>query len=284
MPAFLTLAYAPDIAAQVAAVAGWRQAATVTHSIGFAVAVSAVVSLASRAWGGEWRRALGLSLFSIVAHDAMDLGQGGDRWFAWPLYTGVVGPSAPWIPRSLVGEVSIFGSLAAILALVHRWQAPATHRRLWTRSRLWGATVAVLMAMSATAVHFVRDRREFQYEEAVRLVAAARPAEALARLDQAAQWPAPSRPGRIEYLRAEAYAGLGDRQRAESLYLAADAIDPRYFWVVADLAAFYAGGDATPAERARLAQPYVERLRRDFATEAALPQMLERVDRLLGSR
>lgn len=85
-------------------------------------------------------------------------------------------------------------------------------------------------------------------------------------------------------MRAEAYAGMGDRRRAEVYYLRAYRADRMYFWAVADLALFYASSDAPEAERRRLAAPYLSRLRSEFAGHPALPEILARVQRKLTAR
>jgi hypothetical protein len=75
---------------------------------------------------------------------------------------------------------------------------------------------------------------------------------------------------------------MGDRPRAEAYYLRAYLADPTYFWAVADLALFYASSGEPIAERRRLAAPYLNRLRTEFAGHPGLPEILARVERKLA--
>jgi tetratricopeptide (TPR) repeat protein len=106
---------------------------------------------------------------------------------------------------------------------------------------------------------------------------------ALEVLARAERWPSTTKPGRIDYVRAEAYAGMGDRRRAEMYYLRADRADPTYFWTVADLTIFYASSSDPIAERRRLVAPYLNRLRSEFEGHPALPKVLSRVERKLAA-
>jgi hypothetical protein len=106
---------------------------------------------------------------------------------------------------------------------------------------------------------------------------------ALEVLARAEPWPSTTKPGRIDYVRAEAYAGMGDRRRAETYYLRAYRADPTYFWTVADLALFYASSGGPVAERRRLVAPYLNRLRSEFVGHPALPEILARVERKLAA-
>jgi hypothetical protein len=83
-------------------------------------------------------------------------------------------------------------------------------------------------------------------------------------------------------VRAEAYAGMGDRGRAEIYYLRAYRADRTYFWAVADLALFYASSEEPVEERRRLAAPYLSRLRTEFVGHPALPAILSRVEQKLA--
>jgi hypothetical protein len=75
---------------------------------------------------------------------------------------------------------------------------------------------------------------------------------------------------------------MGDRRHAETYYLRACRADRTYFWAVADLALFYASSDEPVAERRRLAGPYLNRLRTEFAGYPPLPETLARVERKLA--
>jgi tetratricopeptide (TPR) repeat protein len=285
----IILAYLPDIAAQFAAFAGWRYAGSFTHSIGFAVAAAGAAGLLAVCLSGSFRSMAALTLLSVLAHNLMDLGQGpGSRLFGWPLYLQPI-DSLSLIPRSLVGESAVLGVAAGVALLVtHRWQP----RRSWDRTSrpvvsstprdLLSAGVSAAMLLLAATTHYLRDQRESNLVEARRLAAGHQYAETLEMLDRAGAWPSTARPGRIEHLRAEAYAGLGDLHSAERLYREAYELDPDYFWSVGDLAVFYARSDLPRDERVRLVEPYVRRLQQDFATHPALEVFLARINRHLA--
>ena len=146
----------------------------------------------------------------------------------------------------------------------------------------WNAAVGIVV-LAALVTHSLRDQREAQLDRGRTLVEQGAYQAALEALARAEPWPSPTKPGRIDYARAEAYAGMGDRQRAEVYYLRAYRADRTYFWVVADLALFYASSDLPVAERRRLAAPYLRRLRSEFAGNPALPEILARVERKLAA-
>ena len=135
--------------------------------------------------------------------------------------------------------------------------------------------------MGAVVTHSLRDAREAQLEIGRTLVEGGTYQAGLEALARAEPWPSTTKPGRIDYLRAEAYAGMGDRQRAEDYYLRAYRADRTYFWAVADLALFYASSGKPAAERRRLTAPYASQLRAEFAGHPALSETLTRVERKL---
>jgi len=195
------------------------------------------------------------------------------------------------IPTDFLHETAVFGGLlVAFLGLryaAQRWTGQKAidppvsgyRRRLWLGR---GFIVAVVFAAAAT--HSLRDRREAQLETGRALVEQRAYPAALEVLVRAERWPSTVNPGRIDYVRAEAYAGMGDRHRAEAHYLRAYAADPMYFWTVADLAVFYASSSGSVTERRRLIAPYLSRLQTEFARDPALPEILARVEgKLAGS-
>ena len=70
--------------------------------------------------------------------------------------------------------------------------------------------------------------------------------------------------------------------RAEEAYLRSYRAEPGYFWLVADLAAFYAGTDRSLEERRRLVDPLLARLKDEFRDEPGLPEALGRIERRLA--
>jgi hypothetical protein len=291
LPAVVTLAYLPDIMAQLCLLAGWSDGRLLGHSVMFAVAASpAIAAVLMRLAGVSFVRAFVTALVSLVVHDVLDLAQATDRAPWWPLSNRPIGFDLGLIPSDLLGEATVFGGLLlAFLALRHaakRWAGqnavdpviPGEGRSRWVWLG-WAFIAAVVLA--AVVTHSLRDARDSQLETGRALVEERAYQAGLEALARAEPWPSTTKPGRIDYVRAEAYAGMGDRQRAEAYYLRAYRADPTYFWVVADLALFYASAGEPLAERRRLVAPYLSRLRSEFAGYPVLPQILARVERKL---
>jgi membrane-bound metal-dependent hydrolase YbcI (DUF457 family) len=291
LPAVVVLAYLPDIVAQLGLIAGWSDSRLLGHSVLFAVAVSpAVAAVLVRLAGVSFTRALVTTLVSLLAHDVLDLAQATDRAPWWPLSDRPIGVDLGLIPTGLLREAAVFGGLLvtflAIRHLSHRWAGQrAVNRAIRVAGPAWyawlGRAFIVAVVVAAVVTHSLRDAREAQLETASNLIEQRQYQAGLEALARAEPWPSTTKPGRIDYARAEAYAGMGDRQRAEIYYLRAYRADRMYFWAVADLALFYASSDEPVAERRRLAAPYLSRLRSEFAGHPALPPILERVKRKL---
>lgn len=294
IPAVVFLAYVPDIVTQVGFLVGWSKGRLLGHSVVLAVTASLVIAaLLMRLAAVSFTRAFLTSLVSLLVHDVLDLAQATDRAPWWPLSDRPMSLDLAVIPTDFLHETAVFGGLLlAFLALRHAAQRWAGQKALdpaisgeGYRQRVWlsrGFIVAVLLTAAVT--HSLRDRREAQLETGRALVEQRAYPAALEVLAQAERWPSSVNPGRIDYVRAEAYAGMGDRRRAEAYYLRAYGADPMYFWTVADLAVFYASSSESVAERRRLIAPYLSRLRTEFARDPALPEILARVEgRLAGS-
>jgi tetratricopeptide (TPR) repeat protein len=232
-------------------------------------------------------------LFCLWAHDVLDLLHGTDRRPWWPLSERAVGVLWEQMDWGLNGELLLFGSGFALFLLVRgvslRWRRPdgrarqapqpASSRRLI----LLGHVMTTLILLCAAGTHYARGVRERQFDAAEALLARHDYPGALAALDEADRWPSTAKPGRTDYLRAEACLGLGDRARAEEHYIRSCRADPAYFWALADLTVFYATSDAPLDERRRRTAPYVKRLRRDFAGHEGLPGLLQRLERRLAA-
>jgi len=293
LPAVVVLAYLPDIVAQLGLIAGWSDSRLLGHSVIFAVAVSpAIAVVLMRVARVSFPRAFITALVSLLVHDALDLGQATDRAPWWPLSDRPIGVDLGFIPSDLLREAAVFGGLlVAFLALSHaarRWAGQsAVHPTIagegHARLAWLGRAFIVAVVVAAAVTHSLRDAREAQLETARDLVEQRAYQAGLEALARAEPWPSTTKPGRIDYVRAEAYAGMGDRQRAETYYLRAYRADRMYFWAVADLALFYASSDAPEAERRRLVGPYLSRLRTEFAGHPALPEMLTRVEGKLAA-
>jgi hypothetical protein len=288
LPAAVTLAYLPDIVAQLGLLAGWSNARLLGHSVLFAVAVSpAVAAMLMQLARVSFSRAFLTVLLSLLVHDVLDLAQATDRAPWWPLSGRPVGIDLGLIPTDLLREAAVFGGLLlGFLALhhaAHRW---AGHRP--TASPMPGGNNTRLVWLSrgfiggvvltAVVTHSLRDEREAQLETGRALLEQRAYQVGFDALARAERWPSTTKPGRIDYVRAEAYAGMGDRRLAEAYYLRAYQADRTYFWVVADLALFYASSGEPLAERRRLAAPYLNQLRTEFIGHPELAKILERLE------
>jgi tetratricopeptide (TPR) repeat protein len=289
LPASIGLAYVPDVAERLLS-PFVGNATLATHSFVFALALSLPAAAVLRAlFGVPLRRGFAVCAFSIGFHDVLDLFHADDRAPLWPLWNGIVDLSV--LPSSARAEVVIFGGWLAAF-LLGGWLAvrPKAERiaaaslRRGPRLVRWASTgVMALLFVVPFGVYKLRAHRDDQLEDAQELLDRGRHAEALAMLGQAERWPSSVRAERLDHLRAEAYDGLGDRPRAEAHYLRAYRADPRYFWIVADLAAFYASGDEPKEVRRERARPYLDVLEREFAGKKDLPRVLERIRRRLDA-
>ena len=281
--AMIVLAYLPDIAAQGLHAAGIADVSKITHSLGFAVASAPVAGwLLARARLASLRFAMTMAFLSVSLHIVLDLLQGTDRAVLWPLTAHRMSLGVALVPASLLGEVTIVSIGVALLLAVYRMRGGSLGG-LWRPQAVVPAVCVGLIAALALTTHVLRDDRERQLRAAKWLIEKQHAYSlGLQVLDRADRWPSPAKPGRIAYLRAEAFNRLGDRHRAEEHYLQSYAADPTYFWVVADLAIFYASGPEPEAVRRRAAAPYLERLRGRFSRHPELPETLERVQKLLA--
>jgi membrane-bound metal-dependent hydrolase YbcI (DUF457 family) len=281
------LAYLPDIASFVLRFAGLEQGRVVGHSLLFAVVSSVVAAPALVALGApSLLRGWLVALLSVLCHDLLDLLQSTDRMPLWPFSHKVMGFASGLIPGRSLAEAAIFGPLFLVFLIVWgsrgierlRTADPAARRRF---AAGWMAASALMLV--AAVVHKARDMYTDRYEVAARLLEQRRPEEALKALEQPEDWLSNSRPGRADYLRAEAHRLMGDRATAEKYYLSSYATDPDSFWTVADLAGFYASSDLPAEERERLVAPYLARLQRDFRHNRHLPRVLARIARHLAA-
>jgi hypothetical protein len=278
LPFLVGLAYLPDIVTQAGTLAGWSAAPRASHSLlfGFVSAPLAATVLAV-VFHYPPRRGFILAAGSILLHDALDVLQGSDRRPLWPFSQSSVDLPWPLIPQQSWLEASLFGAGLALYLLLRGWRPTEPES---------GAPItlglAAVIAALALGTHALRGVREAQLEAARSSIELHDYARGLPLLEQALRWPSTAKPGRADYLRGEAYFGLGDRPQAERAYLEAYAADPHYFWVVADLAAFYASGSEPETARRDRAEPFLRRLRTDFADHPALPQTLARVEGLLA--
>lgn len=290
IPFVVALAYLPDIVAQLIDLSGWSDAGRLTHSIAFALTASALIAIATRRFARlSFRRAFIITSSSIVSHDLLDLAQATDRVPWWPLSDHPISLGFT-LPTDAYTEGLLFGSAFGLFLIgrqvvlrlaTGRWRRrqPLDHRRPWAVWLARAATAAIMLA--ALLTHSLREFRERRLHLARTLIEHGEYSRVFGVLEEAERWPSTAKPGRIEYLRAEAYAALGDRSQAEYHYLTAYRADPSYFWVLADLAVFYASSDQPEAERRRIVAPYLSRLQTEFGQHPHLLHVLVRVERKL---
>ena len=275
----VALAYLPDIAVQAGVLAGVRSLTIVSHSLLFALAVSAALALPlARLLRTGAAAAFVLVLASLLLHDAMDMLQSPGRMPFWPIRLRV--DAGRWIPSRLPDE--ILACLPPLLvAVTVRW------RRLWPRTSLRrdGAALAAAagIVILAATVNQTRGQRQRDYRQARQLAESGQYRAALEACARADRWPSTAQPGRIDYIRAVAWLGLGDRARAEQFYLRSYDAEDGYIWAVADLALFYADSTAPIEERRAQAGHWLTILRTDFPRHRALPRLVERVERRLAA-
>ncbi len=291
-PTLVGLAYLPDIVSQMAAILGFTDVRVVTHSALFAICAAVPVGGGLAKLGAISRpAAFSIAVLSILLHDVLDLLQGTDQQLGWPFSGRHLGLDLHVIPMNSRAELFLFGVpfclfVAAWTALRHRVARADSEepgkRRIYSRA-IWTSrvlTAAILVAASTT--HYLRGMRDQQSEEVYSLLQAQKIGAAITLIESAERWPSTVKPGRLDYAVAEAHALNGDRSQSERHYLRAYDADPDYFWVVADLAVFYATSDLPAGARRLQAEPYLRRLRSEFADHPDLPRILGKVDRKLA--
>jgi membrane-bound metal-dependent hydrolase YbcI (DUF457 family) len=286
-PALVAIAYLPDLAAQLVRLASGGDARQSTHSVFFALVASLPLAL-GLAWlcGVRLSRAFAVVLGSVLAHDAMDVLQWPGRRPWWPFshWTPAI---EPVLPTGAAAEILIFGGIAALALAGRAWSLRRSGQGIATgvldlaASPVWARVALALLAAAAAFTHHKRGLREDQAAAAARRLEEGDAAGALRFLDDASRWPAVGRPGRLDLLRGEALASLGQFEEAEPLFRRARQADPLNFWAVADLAEFYASLPRPAEERCRLVEPLVNELRLRFRLHPRVDEILARVERKL---
>ncbi len=292
----VVLAYMPDIAAHAGVLGGLPHARVVTHSVLFAVLAGLLIAPWLRVWFGvPPATARVVAIFSLLLHDVLDLMQATDRHPFWPLDLPATGMDLQLIPVNSVGEAVWFAIAFCVVVAVRRIfvrrdredsasastnpVSPSTSRRM---TRVYSACVTLVLLTVASGTHYLRQERERAFSDLNQMLKSGAFSEVLARADGVNRWPGTAKPGRVDYMVAEAYLGLGDRASAKPMLLKACAADPDYFWPLADLAVLYASSPGDRSDREALVAPVVEKLRRTFATHADLKRVCVKIDRLLG--
>ena len=281
--AMLACAYLPDIASQALrflVVGDPRQPA---HSLAFAVAVSVPAAWAlSHLAGDRYPRVLGVVLASVLVHDLLDVLQSPGRMPFAP-FSSWTADFEPVLPRGARVETVLFGGAALGVVVIRAHHLGVTGRgpRTWLgidRMLVLAFLAAMAVLPVALYTHHCRNLRERQAFRATRYLHAGDPARALRTLDEAGRWPGVARPARLDHLRAEALSLLGREAEAESLYLRAREGDPTSFWILADLAQFYAASSRPEGERRRLVAPLVRELDARFYSHSRYREVVDRIE------
>ena len=273
----VALAYIPDLTTQLGVLAGFRGASVIGHSLLFAAAASVLLApLAARISQLSFRQSAALIAFSMVLHDGMDILQSPRRMPLWPV--PLVVNIGRWIPSTLQGELLACLPLLGA-ALAYQWWRRGL--RIPTGRDWVSLSVVATIVVIATAASELRDRRERALIRARALAESGQFSAALDESRTADAWPYPTAPGRVDYVRAMAWWGLGRNDLAEAFYLRSYAADPDYIWAVADLAALYASSDEPIEQRKLKATPWLTILQHRFRDDPATPQLVARVERKL---
>ena len=289
----VALAYLPDIANQATRYLGIPDQTVITHSLLFALVASTVVGLLLAKVGSlPFRMIFLISLVSIAGHDVLDFLQSTGRQPWWPILNQTTPASWQVIPHAIVTESVIFGTVFLLaVTLVAAIRRSSSHvvdvnssTQVSSAVHSWINRLLVLTLLcSAFGTHHLRAVRQRDYESARSLLENHDYYAALTTATKARPWPSTAKPGRVEYLMAQAYAGIGDRKRAKEYYLASIQANPRYFWSTADLAVLYATSSESVEERRRLASPHIQKLQSDFSRHADLARVLVKIEQKLNS-
>jgi membrane-bound metal-dependent hydrolase YbcI (DUF457 family) len=280
-PMLIGMAYLPDLVGTLGETAGYPAARQLGHSLLVApLAALGLAPLLAAFPFGTRRRAFALTLFSILLHDALDLLQSTDRMPFWPLSERLVRLATPLVPSGARAEAVAFGlAFLVFLALRHRFTRASAAGAALPRGPALASWLLVALVMSgATGLHLLRRAREDALGHAHSLLSQRRYRDALETLEAANRWPGVREPGRVDHLRGRAWEGLGDVRRAEALLLRALQADPGHFWALVDLAELYATTDRPASERRAQLEPYLDRLRTEFAGDPHLPRVLAAIE------
>jgi membrane-bound metal-dependent hydrolase YbcI (DUF457 family) len=272
------LSYLPDATATLY----WPDHAVgrlIGHSLFTALAASLLMAVPiARVFRVRPIVSFGISLVAIVAHDLMDLLQSSDRVPFWPA-SAHVWQIGPWIPSGLPAELLLFVPGTA-LAIAWAWQRGAL--RVQGRKDVAALVVVAGIGVAAIATGAMRDGRERQLAAARLLAESGKYRAALDACADADRWPSTARPGRVDYIRALAVWGLGQRDQAEQLYRRSYQADPTYIWTVIDLGLLNASGDGPVDQRRRRAEPWLELLQTRFMDHEATARAVARIEQALA--
>ncbi len=295
-PIIIGLAYLPDILSQVIALAGFGSHASVTHSIVVSLAATLLLGWPVARLGGiSVFRGAAIVLFSLGAHLLLDLLQATERRPFWPFSDRNVGLGLDAIPFNSLYEVLVFGgffvAFLVILRRARRSRIPAAGSDasaevaaaaggVWIR-RCGTVSVSIVLVL-AVGTHYLTHVRRQQLVVAKNLINQGNYDAAFEMLDEADRWPAPFRPGSIDFFRGKIWLKLGDRELAETTFLKISREAPRSIYAIEQLALLCATMDGSSEVRAKCLSPWLEVLRERFSDHPRIPRIRQKLRNRLG--
>lgn len=290
VPGMVALAYLPDISDQMVLLLGWGYRPSISHSLMFLAISSAVVGIPlARTMRSRYRRGMGVVLFSVAAHLALDVMQSPKRTPFWPFRHDAIRVGGGVLPIEIVWEGLLFGAMFGVFMAVRfvlrgiRGPGIAVRPAATTAAMTWcGRAVVGLLMSLAVVTHLLKHARAKDLQRAKTMNVSGEFHSALAMLDRADRWPAPFSPGQVDFWRARVWRSLGDRKRTEDYLLRSLEDAPGYYYTIANLAVFYASSDDPVEDRRRRVRPYVVRLRTYCAGHPKLGRLRRRLEHWLG--
>jgi tetratricopeptide (TPR) repeat protein len=294
IPTCVALSYLPDVVTQSFETFGLAGIHELAHSMVFPLLAGVLFAWPiARLFNVSLMMAALVVCCSSLIHLLLDFLQKTDRWMYWPGRAMGIDIEGPLIPSDTLKEAALFATFFILFEIVYRVTTRSkrkaaslrtdTHRRR-TQRHLTMAAVMMTTGIFVFAVttHYLRGVRQRQLLAGYELITEAKYHEALASLDRADTWPHTTHPGRIAFFRAQAYRGLGQRQVAEEYYLRSLEGDPDWFWILADLATFYATGPEPVEKKREKASPYIKRLSDEYLDHRNYAHVMKKLDRLIG--
>ena len=233
-----------------------------------------------------------ISLFSILAHDLLDLIFAPERFFLWPFSNWRSGSDYSLPPLSLTEEILIFGSLYCISWLMYRFwidkrdSQPPRCNTIRQQYLVWlSRSMVIMIFICAGMIHYLQNIHGEQFQQAKNILQKTKNYPyALALLEEAGSWPYGPAFTWVNYFKAQAFWGLGNTRQAERYYHESLAEDPWNLWSIADLALLYASGKEDAEQRRSRAEPYLKKLRTKYADNPFIKSYLRKIEAALHTQ
>jgi hypothetical protein len=291
VPILIFLNYLPDIIAQINSLLGLRGTETASHSVVSGVLYSLIIAPVLMVLAKlSFCRAFLISLCSILVHDLLDLLQAPERLFLWPFSPWRPSPEYTMTHMSARDEIIVFGFIyiAALIIYItcfykHNSQ-PHHAKTTQQQCIMWFARILLIsILMSAGATQYLRKVRVETFNQAKAVLGTTKNYTlGLALIEEAGRWPYGASFAWIDYFKAKAYWGLGDRNKAEQYYHRSLDENPWNFWCVGDVAILYASSNEQLADRRRRVFPYIKLLVENFSGHPSLHGYLKKIEDALG--